>query len=472
MPLGYRRLAVSLMLGLMGMVAAPAQKNQAMSSTMLFELTKPATVMIQTNYTIKIMVADPKLDDDAFGVLLEKMARMVAAGQLPQNEQAIVRAVIDELASNPLTYLVPMQSSRTKTTHLTAIGSGFIVTEDGYVVTNAHVVAAGEDELKEQLASQALTEIVNQDAKDILKEIDAEVPQELAQKLKQGLVVFYLNNMAIGDLSKEVFVAMGVTVPGVAISQKGLAAEIEEVGAPVPGKDVALLKVQGENLPTLPIAADELEVGAPLYVIGYPAAATFHPLIAAESQIEPTLTKGQVSSKKKSVKGGWPVYQTDATMTHGNSGGPVLNEQGEVVGLATFGTIDPSTGQEIAGLNFVVPTSVVQEFLKKGNVTPAEGTVSGLWKKALGEYYKKHYKTSLKTLNQLNDIAPGMPYIQQFKSSAQKEIAAGNDRSSAGLIKLLIIAAVGVIGLVFLLGLLMLLTRRRRPKTPPAAPAV
>jgi ribose transport system ATP-binding protein len=68
-------------------------------------------------------------------------------------------------------------------------------------------------------------------------------------------------------------------------------------------------------------------------VIGYPGAATFNELLSAESAIEPTMTAGLVSAKK-TMQGGWDVFQTDAAMTHGNSGGPVFNEKGEVIGIA------------------------------------------------------------------------------------------------------------------------------------------
>lgn len=101
-------------------------------------------------------------------------------------------------------------------------------------------------------------------------------------------------------------------------------------------------------------------------MIGYPGAATFNPVINTTKSIQPTFTSGIVSARKETT-GGWTAIQTDATMTHGNSGGPALDESGRVIGIATFGSVDPNTGQEIGGLNFIVPTSIIKEFVTQYN---------------------------------------------------------------------------------------------------------
>ena len=83
--------------------------------------------------------------------------------------------------------------------------------------------------------------------------------------------------------------------------------------------------------------------------------------------IEPTLTTGIVSAIKKSV-GGWPVIQMDAVITHGSSGSPVCNNKGEVIGLATFGSLEQKTGGLATGFNFAIPVSIIKNFLDSVNV--------------------------------------------------------------------------------------------------------
>ncbi len=90
-----------------------------------------------------------------------------------------------------------------------------------------------------------------------------------------------------------------------------------------PTLDIALLAVDGDfsSLPELQLASDEsLAIGGKVYVAGYPYGMPF------------TVTEGSVSSPKQLVNGQYYI-QTDAAVNPGNSGGPMLNERNEVVGV-------------------------------------------------------------------------------------------------------------------------------------------
>jgi hypothetical protein len=88
--------------------------------------------------------------------------------------------------------------------------------------------------------------------------------------------------------------------------------------------DVAVLKIDATNLPFLPLGdSSTLRQGQELLVLGYPGG------VGTE---QASVTRGIVSA----VRTGW--IQTDASLESGNSGGPVLDRQGRVVGLATFVT--------------------------------------------------------------------------------------------------------------------------------------
>ena len=145
---------------------------------------------------------------------------------------------------------------------------------------------------------------------------------------------------------------------------KRMPAKVIIKGKPMPGKDVALLKVDSvAQLPTLPFSNDAIAgIGEQVLVYGYPEPVTANAFLARETNIEPTLTTGIVSAIKRSV-GGWPVIQIDAVITHGSSGSPVCNNKGEVIGLATFGSLEQKTGGLASGFNFAIPVSIIKSFL-------------------------------------------------------------------------------------------------------------
>jgi S1-C subfamily serine protease len=96
--------------------------------------------------------------------------------------------------------------------------------------------------------------------------------------------------------------------------------------------DVAVLKINGSNLPAIPLGdSDTLRDGQELLVLGY---------AGSVSSDEVTVARGIVSV----LRPGW--IQTDAAIGPGNSGGPVVDREGRVIGLATFIT---GPNRKIAG---------------------------------------------------------------------------------------------------------------------------
>ena len=106
--------------------------------------------------------------------------------------------------------------------------------------------------------------------------------------------------MVLSDLKKTIYVVYRKDVDGKGSSEKKPASIILK-GLAMPGKDIAILKIDGDSsLPTLKLGDGSLPlVGEQLYVYGYPAPVTNNDFVSAESAIEPTLTTGIVSAIKK-----------------------------------------------------------------------------------------------------------------------------------------------------------------------------
>ena len=135
------------------------------------------------------------------------------------------------------------------------------------------------------------------------------------------------------------------------------------------GSDVALLKIEGENYPFAVFgSSDALAVGDQVCAIGNPL-----------GELTSTLTVGYISAKDRVVNSDGTainMLQTDAAINSGNSGGPLFNSSGEVVGIITSKyTGSSSSGATIEGLGFAIPVDdvkgIISDLQQYGYVTGA-----------------------------------------------------------------------------------------------------
>ncbi len=444
-----------------------ATAAEPLTAHQVAERNKPGTVMIYTSWKAHIVVPEADFPEEKLPLLLERVRKGVKEGRIANTEAALREAIVTEALTNYLDYVEPGKKLIEKDVETGAIGTGFIITPDGYILTNAHVVYAEDDYLKWQLTQTALKELLEKDVQDAIKEageIDVEIPEDVIKIGTENAALYYRQFMKVEQVTTEIFTEMGVAVPGMQAMQRGFLSDLRKRGEPVPGKDVAILKIDKTNLPTVRLGDDAaVATGDRIYVIGYPAAATFHELLSKESIIEPSLTSGLISARK-TMQTGWTALQTDAAITHGNSGGPAFNERGEVIGIATFGSIDYQSGAEVQGMNFLVPISIAKQFLNEINVSPRESQLSKTYEEALLLYDKQQYKAALEKFREVNELNPGFPYVTNYISDTRTAINEGKDRSTptwlyavlAGAALLLFLLIVGAAVAVWL-------AYRRRP---------
>jgi serine protease Do len=122
-----------------------------------------------------------------------------------------------------------------------------------------------------------------------------------------------------------------------------------------PASDLAVLKIEGKNLPAIPIGSSKnLQVGEGVIAVGNPF------------NLTSTVTGGIVSAKARAlhiVKDKFPLesfIQTDAAINPGNSGGALVNRKGELVGINT--ALLSRTGS-YAGYGFAVPVDIVKKIV-------------------------------------------------------------------------------------------------------------
>lgn len=331
-------------------------------------------------------------------------------------------------------------------------GTGWFMTPDGYIATNAHVVSdiqGGDEEAKKQLY-QAL-----------LKELDQAYGKEIA-RMSQSQINALLDAIKLVSFEKRAYVVLP--------NGDKLDYEIKQYGKPGSGRDAAIIKVKTENAPTLPIAdSSKVQVADQIVVIGYPGVADMKVLLDEKSQLQASVTDGAISSLKRATSGE-QILQISAPITHGNSGGPAMNMKGEVVGLATFGN-----ESEIQGFNFLVASATLKELIKDAKIEPKESETIKTWRRGLEHFWKDEYSAAINDFQEVETLFPAhddAPLLIRQANLAKKE---GREKkpeeSNTGAV------VGGIVGGVAVLGLLgFVLTRKKsgvpRPgmphQTPPA----
>jgi V8-like Glu-specific endopeptidase len=397
-------------------------------------------------------------------------AFFVVATLLPMQRSFVVRAVsegerlamyskpavvrIVDGAAGQILFAPPGISPQVYNVQAIGLGSGFFISSNGYVATNAHVVSMthdGEDKAKQTLFIQLVQQIAQQYGKDP-RQLNTQFIDQHSQL--QSFQIFH--HVIIPDGSSYPF-------------------EIKQYGAPTgesndQGKDVAIIKIEVKNAPILKLAdSDKVQLQDHVTVIGYPGAAdTFNTgTLSAKSAFEATINDGKISAKKQATSGA-PILQTSTAATHGNSGGPVINDSNEVVGLLTFRG-DTVNGQEVSGFSFVVPSNTVMEYVKSAGATNAEGPTDLVYREGLENYWNQYYSAAIPKFEEAKRLFPQHSEVDRLVQSSQQAKAEGKEKSS---FPFWIVAV--IVGVLFILGLLLIIiivgiviARKRRKKVGP-----
>lgn len=119
-------------------------------------------------------------------------------------------------------------------------------------------------------------------------------------------------------------------------------------------QDIAVLVIPDGQFPVFELAdPDAVKIGDDVYTIGAPKSMAY------------TLTKGVISAKNREV-GRYSYLQTDAPINEGNSGGPLLNAQGQVLGMNTLKLNDSE------GIGLAIPITSICQYLTDLDITMDE----------------------------------------------------------------------------------------------------
>lgn len=287
-------------------------------------------------------------------------------------------------------------------------GTGFCVNPDtGHILTAGHVIDVSHDDIKWAILDLYIFEYY---------------PDEYYNLTDGDWNWIYDNYKVEGESGpnpdREVWVQFNTASAGLPDSpdETYIRAEVIDF-SPREQRDIAVIKitpVTGRALSSTILGdSSMIEIQDNITITGYP----WNAGIAWESIMTPTIATGTISARK--MVGGTEVLQVDMTAAPGNSGSPVLSEDGKVIGMLTMGTTE--------NVNFLRPSNDIKGMLNKNGVTNKLGMVDEEFKQGLVMYRLKHYSEAIDHFNAVINLSQGHLLAQEYRAKSQEAINRDED---------------------------------------------
>ena len=290
--------------------------------------------------------------------------------------------------------------------------SGFIINPSGYILTNAHCADTSSDNISSLVWDQFSYELYDNLQSNLPPQAVPSDQIAIADLHKQ-ILNFIVDYGEIKNLTWWFSVFDPNRSEGSVqdFISKGFQPEIKKMGQPYPqpGKDIAIIKIDKENAPIVKLGdSNDTKTGGRIFVMGFPATADLN----ESGYIEPSFTSGIVSAIKKSSQGDYNVIQIDAAIAGGNSGGPVFNEKGEVIGIATFGS------SETQGYNWILPINLAKDFLNELNVATNTNNITNQhYQLGIDYFLDKKYSKAKEEFQKVQALYPAQTVAQLINKS-------------------------------------------------------
>ena len=141
-------------------------------------------------------------------------------------------------------------------------------------------------------------------------------------------------------------------------------------------KDIAILQLPSATDKRTALTlrdSDSVKIGCTAYALGYPGDSVRQQDFVTYDKDDVTMTRGIVSKRTTTNYSAYEAFQMDVSIAGGNSGGPLVDEKGHVIGINTAGALDPNTGVPV-GMNYAITINELIRILDSERIAY---TVSG-----------------------------------------------------------------------------------------------
>lgn len=339
---------------------------------------------------------------------------------------------------------------------MTMNGSGFFVSDDGYIATNGHVVVYGAKDMLAQalLADQNLlreflrgTTMSAGEAAEVMQRADLtasviakiyDLPNNqlrLANERQRTLValgskpVDLTSEQKVRDIMSGFSDDADIKQAAVVATDYAAKDQFSVVANPDTGftaSDVAILKIDAQNTPFVSRSSEHITQNQQVSLFGFPGDAENS--LIDNTTLGVSVTNGTISSIRDAAGGSSKLYQTDADASRGNSGGPAVDEFGNVFGLLTYRF---STGDTTdAAKSYIRDYADLEKLARSQSITfSGDSKTQAAWASGLDNYAKRYYSAALKEFESVKSLYPSHRLVDTYIAQSKQAIDAGRDQS-------------------------------------------
>ncbi|NJO77186.1 MAG: FHA domain-containing protein [Cyanobacteria bacterium RM1_2_2] len=356
-------------------------------------------------------------------------------------------------------------------------GSGFFINSNGYIATYA---IKNESDCKERLfqnlVSQLRTEYYDSEYPDPDSNLRKQYPNQVLNLDESEI----RKRSTLPDGNFQYINSVILPHP----DSKDYSFEVKESGGPLEdGKDdVSIIKInlEKENAPSLRLGDSDRVRLDDVTVIGYPAndaaADSYEKVLNDKAVYEASVSEGRISNPNKKTKSNSPVLEINVSASYGSAGSPVLNAQGEVIGIIAPTKADRNPFIEVPGedkvrvrdkgIPLAVPAKKIQEFVEASGTSNKPGEVDEWYGRGLNQFWQGDYEGAIKRFEVVEDLFPEHSEVERLISESNKSKVIIGIQPATLLWGVLGTVIAGLLGLVF-----FLMRRKPRPVSKVSASA-
>ena len=414
---------------------------------------------------------------------------------IAKNQPAVVRILTVYCAD--ITLASGTVSLEVKDSCSAGVGSGSIISSDGYIATNGHVATispkqalldslTSSEEIQRYLNYLVVAGLLSSAKATVIQTGVANDASGASDALNATIALIPLTTVTATNVDLQHAIQLGnepvrldsggsrlaITYTSTIVRASLVDQDFDQEAAgqslltgQFTTSDVALLKMKGDY-PYLRLGnSSSVQVGDQLTAIGFPAFID-NSVSTNQWQTVPSITQGKVTDIiADATSNGRKIIDTSVPIAQGESGGPSLNDAGEQIGLNTYSALK-CKDLKCFGNGLVRDIADLKVLLKKNNITLATGGVTDDWSRGLTAYTSGNYTEALTAFKKVQDEYPPNYLVSPLAQLAREQTGSSTDISASFQARTVTMTLLTIAGgtllvlIVTIIGLIIHFTRK------------